>query len=107
MLDGKTVKSCMVLAVQVDNKEISTIEGLAERSSHNDIQRAFSENHALQCGYCTPGMIMSMLFLLERNNDPSETDIRNGIEGNLCMCTGYINIIKAIKAYAEVRKSNT
>ncbi len=105
MINEKTVKSCMVLAVQMNGEQITTIEGLSQRSEHHEIQRAFSENHALQCGYCTPGMIMSTLFLLKRYNRPSNEEIRTGIEGNLCMCTGYVNIIKAIKALSGARKS--
>jgi carbon-monoxide dehydrogenase small subunit len=100
ILNGKTVKSCMVLAVQVNGSEIITIEGLSKIDTNgklvlNGIQRAFSANHALQCGYCTPGMIMSTLFLLSRNPNPSDEDIQTALEGNLCMCTGYNNIIKA------------
>ena len=103
MMNGKTVKSCMVLAVQTDDSEITTIEGLSGEDKNgkivlNPIQRAFSANHALQCGYCTPGMVMSTHFLLMHNNNPSESEIRSAIEGNLCMCTGYNNIIKAIKS---------
>ncbi len=106
MMDGRTVKSCMVLAVQADGTEIMTIEGMSVEDERgnvvlNPIQRAFSENHALQCGYCTPGMIMSAYFLLVHNSDPSDADIRQAIEGNLCMCTGYNNIIRAIKSVSR------
>ncbi|MDG6998519.1 MAG: (2Fe-2S)-binding protein [Nitrososphaerota archaeon] len=105
MMNGKTVKSCMVLAIQADGADITTIEGLSKEDENgkiilNPIQRAFSANHALQCGYCTPGMVMSTHFLLMRNNNPSDSEIRSAIEGNLCMCTGYNNIIKAIKSLA-------
>jgi aerobic-type carbon monoxide dehydrogenase small subunit (CoxS/CutS family) len=100
-LNGTTVKSCMMLAVQANGAEILTIEGLAPDGKLHPLQEAFSENHALQCGYCTPGMILSSLFLLQRNPNPSEEDIRRGIEGNLCRCTGYVNIVKAVKAAAN------
>src|SRR2546428_12853771 len=104
-MNGKTVKSCMVLAVQANEAEIMTIEGLSERDGElHPIQRAFAQNHALQCGYCTPGMVMSTYFLLTRNSNPSDSDILNAIEGNLCMCTGYINIVKAIKSLAASRE---
>ena len=103
MMNDRTVKSCMVLAVQAEGVEITTIEGLSSEDKNgnlvlNPIQRAFSSNHALQCGYCTPGMIMSTSYLLSHNSNPSESEIRSAIEGNLCMCTGYNNIIKAIKS---------
>ena len=102
-MNGKTVKSCMVLAVQANEAEITTVEGLSGEDKSgkivlNPIQKAFSENHALQCGYCTPGMVMSTHYLLAHNDNPSESEIRTAIEGNLCMCTGYNNIIKAIKS---------
>ncbi len=98
LLNGTTVKSCMMFAVQTDGADILTIEGLAPDGKLHPLQDAFSENHALQCGYCTPGMILSSLFLLQRNPTPSEEEIRRGIEGNLCRCTGYVNIVKAVKA---------
>ncbi len=98
LIDGKTVKSCMLLAVQAENADIRTVEGLAKDDKLHPIQEAFWENHGLQCGYCTPGMLMSALFLLQRNPDPTEEEIRRGIEGNLCRCTGYVNIVKSIKA---------
>lgn len=108
ILDGKSVKSCMVLAVQANNSRILTVEGLAKNGKLSPIQEAFWENHALQCGYCTPGMLMSSYYLLETNPYPTEEEIRKGIEGNLCMCTGYLNIIKAVKAAAEkVSKATT
>jgi carbon-monoxide dehydrogenase small subunit len=101
MMNGKTVKSCMVLAVQANGANILTVEGLAQGEKLHPIQQAFWENHGLQCGYCTPGMLMSSLFLLQRNPDPSDDEIRKGIEGNLCRCTGYVNIVKSIKAAAK------
>ena len=101
MMNGKTVKSCMVLAIQAQGANIMTVEGLADGDKLHPIQEAFWENHGLQCGYCTPGMLMSSLFLLQRNADPTEEEIRRGIEGNLCRCTGYVNIVKSIKAAAK------
>lgn len=101
MMNGKTVKSCMVLAVQAQGADILTVEGLAEDDKLHPLQEAFWENHGLQCGYCTPGMLMSALFLLKRNPDPTEEEIRRAIEGNLCRCTGYVNIVKSIKAAAK------
>lgn len=105
ILDGRNVKSCMILAVQVDGARILTVEGLEQDGQLHPLQEAFWENHALQCGYCTPGMLMSAYFLLKRNPDPTEDDIRKAIEGNLCRCTGYVNIVKAIKSAA--RKMST
>jgi carbon-monoxide dehydrogenase small subunit len=99
-LDGQSVKSCTVLAVQADGREVTTIEGLASDGELHPLQRAFRENHALQCGYCTPGMIMAAASLLADNPTPSEHDIRHGLEGNLCRCTGYHNIVKAVQAAA-------
>lgn len=99
-LNGTTVKSCMIFAVQANNGEVMTIEGLTPDGKLHPIQEAFLEHHGVQCGYCTPGMILSSLFLLQRNPDPSEQDIRRGIEGNLCRCTGYANIINAVKGAA-------
>ena len=105
ILNGRNVKSCMVLAVQADGAEILTVEGLEQDGKLHPLQEAFWENHALQCGYCTPGMLMSAYFLLKRNPNPAEEEIRKAIEGNLCRCTGYVNIVKAIKAAAEkIRK---
>ena len=102
MLNGMTVKSCMVLAVQANNAEILTVEGLAGRDGGlHPIQEAFTHNHGLQCGFCTPGVLMSTLFLLQRNPHPTEDEIRRGIEGNICRCTGYVNIVKSVKAAAE------
>jgi carbon-monoxide dehydrogenase small subunit len=100
-LDGRSVKSCSVLAVQADGCEVTTIEGLATGGELHPMQRAFHENHALQCGFCTPGMIMQAIDLVNDNPDPSEAEVREGIEGNLCRCTGYQNIIKAIQAAAR------
>ena len=96
-LDGRSVKSCNVLAVQADGAEIATIEGLAQNGELHPMQKAFHENHALQCGYCTPGMIMQSIDLLNDNPNPSEEEIRLGLEGNLCRCTGYHNIVKAVQ----------
>ena len=96
-LDGRSVKSCNVLAVQADGAEIATIEGLAQNGELHPMQKAFHENHALQCGYCTPGMIMQSIDLLNDNPDPTEQEIREGLEGNLCRCTGYHNIVRAVQ----------
>jgi len=101
MLNGVTVKSCLILAAQADNSEVKTIEGVATDRELHPIQKAFLDQHALQCGYCTPGMILSSLFLLERNPHPSDEEIRSGIDGNLCRCTGYLNIIRAVRAAAS------
>jgi carbon-monoxide dehydrogenase small subunit len=102
-LDGRSVKSCSVLAVQADGSEVTTIEGLTgPEGALHPVQQAFHENHALQCGYCTPGMIMEAVDLLKDNPDPTEEQIREGIEGNLCRCTGYLNIVRAIQAAAKV-----
>ena len=98
LLDGKTVKSCMLLAAQADGATITTVEGLAPDGELTALQRAFSEHHALQCGYCTPGMLLSAIHLLEQNSSPSEEEIRRGIQGNICRCTGYVNIVRAIRA---------
>ena len=99
LLDGKTVKSCTVLAVQADGQQVTTIEGISSDGELHPMQQAFHEHHALQCGYCTPGMIMAAIGLVEEGGgDLSERDIRRGLEGNLCRCTGYHNIIKAIEA---------
>jgi aerobic carbon-monoxide dehydrogenase small subunit len=105
LLDGKSVKSCTVLAVQADGREVTTIEGLARDGEFHPLQRAFHQEHALQCGYCTPGMIMAALSLIEENGDLSEDQIRLGLEGNLCRCTGYHNIVKAIQAAAPELRS--
>jgi carbon-monoxide dehydrogenase small subunit len=100
-LNGESVKSCTVLAVQADGQEVTTIEGLATNGEMHPMQQAFTENHALQCGYCTPGMIMAAVSLLDDNPSPSEDEIRHGLEGNLCRCTGYHNIVKAVQAAAS------
>ncbi len=97
LVDGKSVKSCTMFAVEADGKKVNTVESLATDDKLHPLQEAFWENHALQCGYCTPGMLMSSSFLLSRNSNPTEDEIREGIAGNICRCTGYINIIKAIK----------
>jgi len=99
-LDGRSVKSCTVLAAQADGCEITTVEGLANGEWH-PVQAAFKESHALQCGYCTPGMIMAAIDLLRDNPTPSEQEVRDGLEGNLCRCTGYHNIVKAVQAAAS------
>ena len=99
-LDGESVKSCTVLAVQADGAEVTTIEGLAPESGLHPLQDAFWEKHGLQCGFCTPGMIMAAADLLRRNPSPSDEEIRHGLEGNLCRCTGYQNIVEAVKAAA-------
>jgi carbon-monoxide dehydrogenase small subunit len=101
LLNGVTVKSCMLLAAQANNAKVQTIEGLAVDGKLHPLQEAFVEQNALQCGYCTPGMILSSLFLLRRNPNPSEEEIKRGIDGNLCRCTGYLNIVKAVKAASE------
>ena len=95
-VDGEAVKSCTVLAVQADGAEVTTIEGMADGETLHPLQEAFWNDHALQCGYCTPGMIMAATDLLERNPDPSEQEVRHALEGNLCRCTGYHNIVKAV-----------
>ena len=101
LIDGVLVKSCMMLAVQADGAKIETVEGLASDGELNGLQQAFSDHHALQCGYCTPGMLMSATALLRENASPSEEEIRKGIQGNICRCTGYVNIVEAIKAAAQ------
>ena len=101
LLNGHAVKSCTLLAVQADGASITTIEGLAKDGELHPLQEAFWENHGLQCGYCTPGMIMAAYDLLQRNPHPTEEEIRHGLEGNLCRCTGYHNIVKAVRYAAE------
>ena len=101
LVDGTLVKSCMLLAVQADGATIETVEGLAEGDELTTLQQAFSDHHALQCGYCTPGMLMSATALLRGNANPSEQQIRKALQGNLCRCTGYWNIFEAVKAAAE------
>jgi carbon-monoxide dehydrogenase small subunit len=100
-LDGEAVKSCTVLAVQADGASVTTIEGLGSEGNLHPVQEAFWEHHGLQCGYCTPGMIMAAADLLDRNSDPSETEVREALAGNLCRCTGYHNIVKAVLAAAQ------
>ena len=104
-LDGRSVKSCTMLAVQAEGAEVATIEGVAKDGKLHPMQEAFREHHGLQCGYCTPGMIMSALDLVAQNPDPSEGQIREWLEGNLCRCTGYQNIVRAVKAGAESMRS--
>ena len=98
IVDGVLLKSCMMLAVQADGATIETVEGLAQDGELNALQQAFSDHHALQCGYCTPGMLMSAKHLLDNDREPTETEIRRAIQGNICRCTGYVNIVKAIEA---------
>ncbi|HEX6303873.1 MAG TPA: (2Fe-2S)-binding protein [Anaerolineales bacterium] len=100
-LNGKAVKSCTLFAVQADGGELRTVEGLAQNGKLHPIQEGFREEHGLQCGYCTPGMMMSALSLLEQNPNPSDDEIRWGISGNLCRCTGYVNIVKAVQYAAN------
>ena len=100
-LDGRSVKSCSVLAVQADGAEVLTVEGLASGNELHPMQKAFHQCHALQCGFCTPGMIMQSISLLSENANPSETEIREGLEGNLCRCTGYQNIVAAVQMAAQ------
>jgi len=103
-VDGAALKSCSLLAISAQGSDVVTIEGLATGDTLHPMQKAFHECHALQCGYCTPGMIMSAVALLERNPDPNETEVREGLEGNLCRCTGYHNIVRAVlAAAAEMR----
>ena len=101
ILDGSPVKSCTVLAVQADGATIRTVEGLEQGGKLHPVQEGFTEKHGLQCGFCTPGMMMSSVALLERNKNPSEQEIREAIAGNLCRCTGYVNIVKAVQYAAE------
>jgi aerobic-type carbon monoxide dehydrogenase small subunit (CoxS/CutS family) len=101
IVNGQLVKSCMMLAVQADGAEIETVEGLAADDELTKLQQAFKDNHALQCGYCTPGMLMSATALLRANPHPSDDEIRKGLQGNLCRCTGYWNIFEAVKAASE------
>jgi carbon-monoxide dehydrogenase small subunit len=100
-LDGEPVKSCTVLAVQADGCKVRTVEGLEQGGKLHPVQEGFTEKHGLQCGYCTPGMMMTSVALLERNKNPSEQEIREAISGNLCRCTGYVNIVKAVQHAAE------
>jgi carbon-monoxide dehydrogenase small subunit len=101
IMDGQAVKSCTVLAVQADGSSVTTIEGLAKNGQLHPMQTAFWEKHGLQCGFCTPGMILTAVDLLKHNPHPSEAEIRQGLEGNLCRCTGYENIVRAVKSAAD------
>ena len=98
LLDGRTVRSCLLFAAQADGSEVTTIEGIGTAEALHPLQLAFQQHHALQCGFCTPGMILAALELLRDNSDPSDEEIRAGISGNLCMCTGYVNIVRAVRA---------
>jgi carbon-monoxide dehydrogenase small subunit len=100
LVGGESVKSCTMLGVQADGLEITTIEGLADNGTLHPVQQAFHENHGLQCGYCTPGMVLAAVSLLQENPDPTEAEVREALEGNLCRCTGYHNIVKAVLAAA-------
>ncbi len=102
-VDGRSVKSCTLLAVQAEGAQVTTIEGLADGDTLHPMQAAFREEHGLQCGFCTPGMIMSALDLLQNNAEPTENEIRDWLEGNLCRCTGYDNIVKSIQTAAQTR----
>ncbi len=106
LLDGSAVKSCTVLAVQADGREVTTIEGLARNGTLHPIQQAFKEMHGLQCGFCTPGMIMTAYEILKQHPQPTEEQIRHGLEGNFCRCTGYHNIVRSIQRAAELMASN-
>ena len=101
LVDGESVKSCTVLAVQADGADVTTIEGLATGDDLHPVQEAFREEHALQCGFCTPGFVLATVSLLRENPSPSETEIRHALEGNLCRCTGYHNIVRAVEAAAR------
>ena len=101
-LDGESVKSCTMLAVSAEGAEVTTIEGIGSAESLHPMQQAFHENHGLQCGYCTPGMVMSAIELVGKNPNPSDKDIREGLEGNICRCTGYHNIVKSVQAGARM-----
>lgn len=107
IVDGKVVKSCMMLAAQADGAEIETVEGLAEDGELTPVQRAFNQHHGLQCGYCTPGMLISATQLLRRNPSPSEEEIRRAIRGNICRCTGYVNVIRSIDEAAGGAEQGT
>ena len=105
LLDGRTVRSCLLFAAQADGSEVTTIEGIGTAEALHPLQLAFQQHHALQCGFCTPGMILAALELLRDNSDPSDEEIRAGISGNLCMCTGYVNIVRAVRAAASNGKA--
>ena len=104
LLDGESVKSCTVLAAQADGRRVTTLEGLAADGQMHAVQQAFHQEHGLQCGYCTPGMVMAIVSLLKENPSPTEADVRSGLEGNICRCTGYHNIVRAALAAAEAGK---
>ena len=104
-VNGQSVKSCTILAAQAEGADVKTIESLADKGQLHPMQQAFKDNHGLQCGFCTPGVIMSALDLVANNPKPTETEIRDWLEGNLCRCTGYHNIVKAISAGAEAMRS--
>jgi carbon-monoxide dehydrogenase small subunit len=106
LLDGESVKSCTILAVQADGADITTIEGLGHDGRLHPMQEAFRQNHALQCGFCTPGMVLAAIGLLQENAHPTEQEVRHGLEGNLCRCTGYHNIVKAVLAAADASASS-
>jgi carbon-monoxide dehydrogenase small subunit len=105
LLDGRTVRSCLLFAAQADGAEVTTIEGIGTEQALHPLQQAFQQHHALQCGFCTPGMILAALELLRDNGDPTEEEIRVGLGGNLCMCTGYVNIVRAVRVAAESGKA--
>jgi aerobic carbon-monoxide dehydrogenase small subunit len=105
LVDGQAVKSCTMLAVQADGSTVTTVEGLARDGKLHPVQQGFWECHGLQCGYCTPGMIMAATQILQRNSDPTDEEIRHGIEGNLCRCTGYQHIVEAVRHAARAMKS--
>jgi carbon-monoxide dehydrogenase small subunit len=105
LMNGQAVKSCMVLAVQADGSEVTTIEGLAKDGQYHPVQQAFWEKHGLQCGFCTPGMILSSVCLLQDNPNPTDDEIREQLEGNLCRCTGYQNIVASVRAAADVMRA--
>jgi len=105
LLDGRTVRSCLLFAAQADGSEVTTIEGVGTDEALHPLQRSFQQYHALQCGFCTPGMILAAVELLRDNPDPTEEEIRVGLSGNLCMCTGYVNIVRAVRAAARNGKA--
>ena len=107
LVDGESVKSCTMLAAQADGSTVTTIEGLAESGTWHPVQQAFHEQHGLQCGYCTAGMVMAAVGFLEENPNPTERDVRLGLEGNLCRCTGYHNIVKAVLAAADTMNGSS
>ncbi len=106
LVDGRSVKSCTMLAVEAAGRSVTSIEGLARDGELHPMQRAFREHHGLQCGFCTPGIVMSAIELLERNPDPSEAEVRHWLEGHICRCTGYHNIVRAIRACARARRES-